>query len=61
MSSYVVRHHVTRIKSEIIKVPKARKILGKLNWAIYSFLPFYHLIKKKSYNEVRQIVYQFKA
>ena len=30
----MVRYHVTRIKSEIIKAPKARKTLGKLNWAI---------------------------
>ena len=29
-----MRYHVTRIKSEIIKVPKARKTFGKLYWAI---------------------------
>ena len=32
--SYVVCYFVTHIKSEIIKVQKARKTLGKLNWAI---------------------------
>ena len=55
-----MRYHVTRIKSEIIKAQKARKTLGKLNWAIQlsSFLSFK---KKNSYNEVRQIVYRFKA
>ena len=36
---HVVRYHVTRIKSEIIKAQKARKTLGKPNWA-YSFLAF---------------------
>ena len=40
--TYVVRYHVTRIKSEIIKAQKARKTFGKLNWAIQlsSFLSF---------------------
>ena len=33
---YVVHYHVTRIKSEIIKAQKARKTIGKLNWAILS-------------------------
>ena len=40
-SKYVVRHHVTRIKSEIILiVQEARKTLGKLNFklSIISFL-----------------------
>ena len=44
---YVVRYHVTRIKSEIIKAQKARKTLGKLNWAIQlsSFLSFcFHIL-----------------
>ena len=41
-SIYVMRYHVTRIKSEIIKAQKATKTLGKLNWAIQlsSFLSF---------------------
>ena len=43
---FVVRHHVTRIKSEIIKAPKARKILGKLNWAI-QLSTFLSSLKKK--------------
>ena len=52
---YVVRYHAIRIQSEIIKAQKARKTLGKLNWAIQlSIIVF-------SYNEVRQIVYRFKA
>ena len=32
--TYVVRYHVTRINSEIIKAQKARKMIGKPNWAI---------------------------
>ena len=38
-----VRYHITRIKSEIIKAQKARKTLGKLNWAIQlsSFLSLF--------------------
>ena len=56
-----MRYHVTRIKSEIIKAPKARKTLGKLNWAIQlsSFPSFFFFFF--TYNEVRQIVYRFKA
>ena len=57
---YVVRYHVTRIKSEIIKAQKARKILNsrKAEWAIQlsSFLSFSGYI---SYNAIRQIVYRF--
>ena len=58
---YVVRHHVARIKSEIIKAQKAWKTLGKPNWAMQlsSFLSFWG--GYFSYNEVRQIVYRFKA
>ena len=54
--SYVMRYHITRIKSEIIKAQKARKTLGKLNWAIQlsSFLSFFFYF---SNNEVRQNVY----
>ena len=40
--------HVTRIKSEIIQAQKARKTLGKLNWAIQfsSFLYYFFLTMK---------------
>ena len=39
---HVMRYYVTRIKSEIMKAQKARKTLGKMNWAIQlsSFLSF---------------------
>ena len=44
--TYVMRYHVTHIKLEIIEAQKARKTLGKLNWAIQlsSFLSFFTFI-----------------
>ena len=40
--TYVVRHHVTRIKSEIINAQKAKKRVE--SWiGPYSFLAFYHI------------------
>ena len=41
-----MRYHVTHIKLEIIEAQKARKTLGKLNWAIQlsSFLSFFTFI-----------------
>ena len=51
---YVVRYHVTRIKSEIIKAQKKQEKHLEAELGPYNFLAFYHsLFWYLSYNEVR--------
>ena len=58
LGTYVVHHHVTRIKSEIILIAQeARKTLGELNFKL--FIPSFLFAGEGEGNW--QIVYPFEA